>query len=94
MGEVLHLGHRSRAVPSATRRALNLRDRHCQWPGCTQPAEACQAHHQRHWADGGPSVLDNLRLYCHRHHTLLHPENQRYRKAAASHLAPAMSRAP
>ncbi len=93
-GEVLHVGHRSRSVSSATRRALNLRDRHCQWPGCTQPAGDCQVHHQRHWADGGPTVLSNLQLYCSRHHTLSHPENQPRREAAADRLASAMSRAP
>jgi hypothetical protein len=25
-----------------------------------------------HWADGGPTDLDNLVLLCGRHHTMLH----------------------
>ncbi len=93
-GEVLHVGRRSRTVPSATRRALNLRDRHCQWPGCTQLPEDCQAHHRRHWADGGPSVLANLQLYCGRHHALVHPENERYRRTVDDRGAPSLARAP
>jgi hypothetical protein len=31
-----------------------------------------KAHHLVHWADGGPTDLDNLVLLCHAHHTLLH----------------------
>jgi hypothetical protein len=35
-------------------------------------ARRCDAHHITHWADGGPTSLDNLMLLCRRHHTLLH----------------------
>jgi hypothetical protein len=37
-GEILHVGRRSRTVPAPTRRALNLRDRHCRWAGCRRSA--------------------------------------------------------
>jgi len=30
------------------------------------------AHHVRHWADGGETRMDNLVLLCHRHHRLVH----------------------
>jgi hypothetical protein len=30
------------------------------------------AHHVVHWADGGPTSLDNLLLLCRRHHRLVH----------------------
>ena len=79
-GEILNVGRRTRTVPASTRRALNLRDRRCQWRGCTVPASQCQPHHIRHWADGGSSRTPNLRLYCERHHQLLHPENARFRR--------------
>ena len=29
-------------------------------------------HHLVHWADGGPSDLDNAALLCERHHTIVH----------------------
>ena len=78
-GNVLHVGRRSRVVPAAVRRALNLRDQHCQEPGCTMPAELCTPHHERHVADDGRSILPNLKLYCEVHHAMRHPENARFR---------------
>ena len=32
----------------------------------------CDAHHIKHWADGGPTRLDNLALLCRAHHTVIH----------------------
>jgi len=81
-GEVLYVGNSSRSLPTRLHKALKLRDRHCQTPGCPMPADRCQAHHIRHWADGGPTELSNIKLYCTYHHTLLHPENARYRTGA------------
>jgi hypothetical protein len=83
-GAILHVGRRSRRPPAPMRRALNLRDRRCQGPGCTAPPEDCQPHHLRHWLDGGTTELSNLRLYCPRHHRLAHPENERWRQAGAT----------
>jgi hypothetical protein len=69
-GSVLDVGRKTRTVPTPIRRALAARDRCCRFPGCT--ARRCDAHHIEHWADGGPTSLDNLMLLCRRHHTLLH----------------------
>jgi hypothetical protein len=80
-GEILAVGRKRRAVPAATRRALDLRDGCCQWAGCTVPARECQPHHLRHVVDGGSNKLPNLQLYCSVHHPLFHPENSRYRRA-------------
>jgi hypothetical protein len=71
-GEVLDVGRSHRLVTSGIWNALVLRDRHCSFPGCTRPPIACDAHHIQHWADGGPTSLDNLTLLCRRHHTLTH----------------------
>jgi hypothetical protein len=58
------------------RRALNTRDHTCVEPGCTVPAEWCDAHHRVHWIDGGATDLSNLELRCRRHHIAEH-ESQR-----------------
>ena len=79
-GEILHVGRPTRTVPARVRKALNLRDRHCQTPGCDVEAERCIPHHRRHVADGGLSILPNLELQCDAHHPRQHPENARYRK--------------
>jgi hypothetical protein len=64
----LDVGRATRTVSSAMWRALVARDRHCTAPGCDRPSGWCQAHHIRHWADGGNTSLDNLTLLCWRHH--------------------------
>src|SRR5450756_882670 len=41
-------------------------------PGCDRPPAFTDAHHLRHWVDGGATDLDNLALVCRRHHRLVH----------------------
>jgi hypothetical protein len=82
-GDILYVGRTSRTVPPKMRQELNLRDKHCQCDGCDVDARRCEPHHIIHWADGGPTELWNLTLYCHRHHTMLHPENHRFRSPRA-----------
>lgn len=62
----------SRTTPPAVRRALKARDKGCVFPGCDRPPEWTDAHHLKHWIDGGPTTLDNLALLCRRHHRLVH----------------------
>lgn len=71
-GEVLDVGRTQRLVTAVIWKALVLRDRHCRFPGCRRPPIACDAHHLRHWADGGATALDNLVLLCRAHHTIIH----------------------
>lgn len=71
-GQVLDVGRAQRLVTAAIWLALVLRDQHCAFPGCRRLPIACDAHHVVHWADGGPTSLDNLVLLCRRHHTLVH----------------------
>lgn len=70
--EVLDVGHRHRLFQPGQLKALWLRDRHCTFPGCSTPAHWADAHHLRHWIDGGPTNLDNAALLCARHHTIVH----------------------
>src|SRR5690606_37443945 len=71
-GVPLEMGRSTRTVTPAQMRALAIRDGGCTWPGCERPPEWCDGHHIVHWVDGGPTDLDNLCLYCRRHHVLVH----------------------
>ncbi|MFB6368424.1 MAG: DUF222 domain-containing protein [Gemmatimonadota bacterium] len=71
-GEVLDVGRKRRTVPPALRRALEVRDRGCRFPGCG--LRFTDAHHITHWADGGETSLENCVLLCRRHHRLVHEE--------------------
>lgn len=70
-GQVLDVGRKTRSIPPAIRRALQARDQGCCFPGC-DCRRHLQAHHIRHWADGGPTKLSNLLYLCSFHHRLLH----------------------
>ncbi|HEV3461477.1 MAG TPA: DUF222 domain-containing protein [Candidatus Dormibacteraeota bacterium] len=69
---VVDVGRARRVVSASTRRALNARDQHCQWPGCERTASFSAAHHFVHWIQGGATDLANLTLLCHRHHWMVH----------------------
>jgi hypothetical protein len=67
----LDIGY-SETIPAGIRNAVTLRDKHCQWAGrCDQPAEACQVHHTRHKADGGPTSVKDCVLLCWFHHQVV-----------------------
>jgi Domain of unknown function (DUF222) len=101
----LDIGY-SDTVPAGIRNAVLLRDRHCQWAGgCHQPAAACEVHHVRHKADGGPTSVKDCILLCWFHHQVvihrwgwtlvLHPDgtttawNRDRTKVLHSHSPPA-----
>jgi hypothetical protein len=66
------VGREQRTATAAIRRALELRDGHCVFAGCTAPAAWCDVHHVVHWAHGGPTSCENGALLCERHHTAVH----------------------
>jgi hypothetical protein len=70
--QVIDVGRSKRVISPAQRRALNVRDKGCRWPGCDRPASYTSGHHLVHWPQGGPTDLDNLTLLCRRHHWLVH----------------------
>ncbi len=71
-GALVDIGRATRAIPPRLRRALELRDQGCTWPGCDRPAGWTDAHHVHPVASGGTTVLENLRLLCRHHHRLVH----------------------
>jgi hypothetical protein len=70
-GHPIGVGRRSRSVPPWLLRLLRNRDGGCRFPGC-ESRRWVKAHHNSHWARGGPTDLDNLALLCHAHHRLVH----------------------
>jgi hypothetical protein len=70
---VIDVGVRRRFFAGATRRAIEVRDRHCTHPsGCDVPAERCDIDHIVPYAEGGLTVQDNGRCLCGFHNRLRH----------------------
>ena len=70
----LAVAPRTRTIPAPLRTALCLRDKGCRFPGCDKPPAWTDGHHVIHWADDGPTELDNLVSLCRRHHRKVHEE--------------------
>ena len=67
----LTAGRKTRVVSTTLRRALRARDgTRCVFPGCT--CRGVDAHHVKHWAEGGATVLSNIASLCRAHHVLVH----------------------
>jgi hypothetical protein len=71
-GNPLNLARTARTVTAKQKRALTARDHGCAFPGCGRPAAWTEGHHICHWADGGPTDMNNLVLLCGFHHRLIH----------------------
>ncbi|WP_044507385.1 HNH endonuclease [Gordonia sp. KTR9] len=68
---LLGVGRRSRVPTKALVRALFVRDRCCQMPGCGRTRHL-HAHHVQLWSVGGRTDPDNLILLCGSCHRSLH----------------------
>jgi hypothetical protein len=65
---VIDVGVRTRFFTGALRRALEVRDRHCQDPSdCDVPAEECEGDHIKPYRMGGLTTQENGRMLCHQH---------------------------
>ncbi|MEU8420641.1 DUF222 domain-containing protein [Micromonospora sp. NPDC048835] len=84
-GQTLDVGRQRRLITGPLRRALVLRDRGCAFPGCDRPPRWCDAHHIRHWADGGDTSLANAVLLCGHHHRHVHGSDWSVRLGADGH---------
>jgi hypothetical protein len=70
-GNPLHVGRKTRRIRGRLARAVHARDGgRCRAPGCNN--RTTQIHHIVHWADGGPTCIENLISLCDRHHWLVH----------------------
>ena len=75
----LSVGRATRTIPAHIRTALHLRDQGCRFPGCDHPPAWTDGHHIIHWADGGPTELENLVSLCRSHHRAVHEQGWRIR---------------
>ncbi len=66
----LDTGAATETIPAHLRRLVIARDRHCRFPGCTQPPAACQPHHILPRSEGGRTRLTNMLLLCTFHHLI------------------------
>jgi hypothetical protein len=73
----LSVGRATRTIPAHIRTALVLRDHGCRFPGCDRPPAWTDGHHIIHWADGGPTELENLVSLCRPHHRRVHEQGWR-----------------
>ena len=76
---VIDVGVRQRLFTGALRRAIEVRDRHCQHPsGCDVPAEQCHIDHITPYAERGLTIQANGRCYCpvHNRRRTTHPGSQ------------------
>jgi hypothetical protein len=80
-GTPLDVGRKKRTVSTPLKRALWSRDRGCTFPGCSNK-RYIEAHHIRHWANGGATSFENLTLLCWHHHKLLHEGRFKVRRDA------------
>jgi len=80
----LSVGRTTRTIPAHIRTALHLRDRGCRFPGCDRPPAWTDGHHIIHWANGGPTELENLVSLCRPHHRAVHEQGWRIHIADGS----------
>ena len=84
-GNPLSVGRRRRTVPPSIRRALTSRHSGCEFRGCHH-TRFLEAHHIRHWAEGGETSLANTALLCGFHHRELHEGGCRVEREACGEL--------
>jgi len=70
-GNPVNVGRAQRIVPDRTRRLIDDRDRGCRFPACGS-THGIEAHHIRHWSEGGTTDTNDLVSLCTTHHDAHH----------------------
>ncbi|WP_460467575.1 HNH endonuclease signature motif containing protein [Calidifontibacter terrae] len=74
--EPLDAARAQRLYTGALRHAvLQKHGNKCTYQGCTRPGDWTEIHHAIHWADGGPTNLDNGYPLCGADHAIVHRDN-------------------
>ena len=75
---VIEVGPRTRFFTGALRRAIQVRDRHCQDPsGCDEPVSRTEVDHIVEYEDGGETTQANGQLACRFHNRRKHRQKRR-----------------
>ena len=82
---VVGVGRTTRTIPPWLARLVRLRDRGCRFESCRR-TRWVQVHHIIHWADGGPTNLDNLITLCGFHHRYVHEHGWTIQGHPADHI--------
>jgi hypothetical protein len=70
---VIEVGERTRFFTGALRRAIQVRDRHCQdESGCDEPISRSEVDHKDEFEDGGLTTQENGALKCGSHNRRKH----------------------
>jgi hypothetical protein len=69
-GRVVSTGATRRRPDTATARTIRAQHQTCVFPGCRMPASACDLDHNDPWAQGGPTVVENMTPKCRHDHRL------------------------
>ncbi|UEL29734.1 HNH endonuclease signature motif containing protein [Pseudarthrobacter sp. L1SW] len=85
-GAPLEIGRTSYRLTKAMKKAVQLRDGRCTFPGCNNPSPDNEADHLQAWQHGGATGISNLAQLCPKHHRLKH--NTGWRPTPATKTEP------
>ncbi|MFF1881689.1 DUF222 domain-containing protein [Pseudarthrobacter sp. NPDC058196] len=71
-GAPLEIGRTRYRLPETIKKWIQLRDRKCTFPGCTNNTADNDTDHLTAWEHGGKTDVRNLAQVCPRHHRLKH----------------------
>ena len=86
---VIDLSKQARFFTGGLRRAMELRDRWCTHPGCTEPAEDCHVDHVTPRCHGGETTQENGRARCDTHNWWAWNHEQRHEAGGGDEPPPA-----
>jgi hypothetical protein len=85
-GAPLEIGRTSYRLTKAMKKALQLRDGKCTFPGCNNQSLDNDTDHLTAWHRGGTTGISNLAQLCPKHHRLKH--NTRWTPTTATQTDP------
>ncbi|MCU1565622.1 MAG: endonuclease family protein, partial [Pseudarthrobacter sp.] len=85
-GAPLEIGRTNYRLTKAMKKALQLRDGKCTFPGCNNPSLDNETDHLQAWQHGGNTGISNLAQLCPKHHHLKH--NSRWTPTPATSTEP------